>query len=253
MPFDVTRCYDEATQYPRPAHLDRRARPADVEGARRPDVVSVSLARWTTSRSSFPYRRPPTRTRARRRATRWWWSAPGRSGLALAIDLAQQQVPVVLLDNDDRAVDRLARDLLRQAHAGDLRPARPAASAWSTRACRGASGACSCATRRSTSFDLLPETGHERPAFINLQQYYVEGYLVERALRAAADRPALEARGGRRRRRTRDARHAAGARRPTARYALQADYVVACDGARSSVRAAARPGEPRAARSATAS
>ncbi len=30
-------------------------------------------------------------------------------------------------------------------------------------------------------FDLLPEPGHERPAFINLQQYYVEGYLVERA------------------------------------------------------------------------
>jgi 3-(3-hydroxy-phenyl)propionate hydroxylase len=31
------------------------------------------------------------------------------------------------------------------------------------------------------SFDLLPEPGHERPAFINLQQYYVEGYLHERA------------------------------------------------------------------------
>ena len=33
MPFDVTRCYDEATQYRRPAHLDRRARPRDVAGA----------------------------------------------------------------------------------------------------------------------------------------------------------------------------------------------------------------------------
>ncbi len=28
MPFDVTRCFDEATQYRRPARLDRRARPA---------------------------------------------------------------------------------------------------------------------------------------------------------------------------------------------------------------------------------
>ena len=35
MPFDVTRCYDEATQYRRPAHLDRRARPRDVGDARR--------------------------------------------------------------------------------------------------------------------------------------------------------------------------------------------------------------------------
>ena len=35
------------------------------------------------------------------------------------------------------------------------------------------------------SFDLLPEAGHERPAFINLQQYYVEGYLAETRVRAA--------------------------------------------------------------------
>ena len=31
-----------------------------------------------------------------------------------------------------------------------------------------------------TAFDLLPEDGHKFPAFINLQQYYVEQYLVER-------------------------------------------------------------------------
>ena len=36
-------------------------------------------------------------------------------------------------------------------------------------------------------FDLLPEPGHERPAFINLQQYYVEGYLAERAARRCAN------------------------------------------------------------------
>jgi 3-(3-hydroxy-phenyl)propionate hydroxylase len=29
-------------------------------------------------------------------------------------------------------------------------------------------------------FDLLPEGGHKMPAFINLQQYHVEQYLVER-------------------------------------------------------------------------
>ena len=31
------------------------------------------------------------------------------------------------------------------------------------------------------SFDLLEQAGHQRPAFINLQQYYVEGYLLDRA------------------------------------------------------------------------
>jgi 3-(3-hydroxy-phenyl)propionate hydroxylase len=30
------------------------------------------------------------------------------------------------------------------------------------------------------AFDLQPEEGHAHPAFINLQQYYVEQYLVER-------------------------------------------------------------------------
>ncbi|MBE7608231.1 FAD-dependent oxidoreductase, partial [Salmonella enterica subsp. enterica serovar 4:-:1,2] len=29
-------------------------------------------------------------------------------------------------------------------------------------------------------FNLLPEDGHKRPAFINLQQYYAEAYLVDR-------------------------------------------------------------------------
>ena len=37
------------------------------------------------------------------------------------------------------------------------------------------------------AFDLLPEAGHERPAFINLQQYYVEGYARRARGRAAAD------------------------------------------------------------------
>ena len=29
-------------------------------------------------------------------------------------------------------------------------------------------------------FNLLPEEGHKRPAFINLQQFYAEAYLVDR-------------------------------------------------------------------------
>lgn len=28
------------------------------------------------------------------------------------------------------------------------------------------------------TFDLLPDNGHQMPAFINLQQYYLEHYLV---------------------------------------------------------------------------
>ena len=35
-------------------------------------------------------------------------------------------------------------------------------------------------------FNLLPEDGHRRPAFINLQQFYAEAYLVDRAQQLAA-------------------------------------------------------------------
>ena len=48
-------------------------------------------------------------------------------------------------------------------------------------------------------FDLLPEPGHERPAFINLQQYYVEAYLAERAAELPQHRDPLEEQGRRRR------------------------------------------------------
>ena len=44
-------------------------------------------------------------------------------------------------------------------------------------------------------FDLLPEGGHKLPAFINLQQYYVEQYLVERIGELPRHRPALAQQG----------------------------------------------------------
>ncbi len=41
--------------------------------------------------------------------------------------------------------------------------------------------------REVFSFDLLPEDGHKMPAFVNLQQYWVEEYLVERAMALGVD------------------------------------------------------------------
>ena len=46
-------------------------------------------------------------------------------------------------------------------------------------------------------FNLLPEEGHKRPAFINLQQFYAEAYLVDRVQELARDRPALAQQGDR--------------------------------------------------------
>jgi len=84
------------------------------------------------------------------------------------------------------------------------------------------------------SFDLLPEAGHARPAFVNLQQYYVEGFLAERA----AELPLIDVRWK---------NAVSGAEQhddhvvltidtPGGPYRLAADYVAACDGSRSAMR-----------------
>ena len=85
------------------------------------------------------------------------------------------------------------------------------------------------------SFDLLPEEGHKMPAFINLQQYYVEEYLIDRC----ADFPDLiDLRWG---------AEVTGIRQDVTRatltvdspdggYEISAPWALACDGARSPVR-----------------
>jgi 3-(3-hydroxy-phenyl)propionate hydroxylase len=83
-------------------------------------------------------------------------------------------------------------------------------------------------------FNLLPEVGHKRPAFINLQQFYAEAYLVDRVgelpsinLRWRNKVIALESRN--------DA-VALTVSTPDGPYKIHASYVIACDGARSSLR-----------------
>jgi 3-(3-hydroxy-phenyl)propionate hydroxylase len=83
-------------------------------------------------------------------------------------------------------------------------------------------------------FNLLPEPGHKRPAFINLQQFYAEAYLVDRveelpaiSLRWRSKVVALEARND---------TVALTISTPDGPYNIHAGYVIACDGARSSLR-----------------
>ncbi|MBW8759745.1 MAG: FAD-dependent oxidoreductase [Burkholderiales bacterium] len=157
----------------------------------------------------------------------------GPVGLALAIDLAQRKVPVVLLDNDStlstgsRAICFAKRtlEIFDRLGCGD-RVAGKGVS-WNV-------GKVFFRDQQIYSFDLLPETGHARPAFVNLQQYYVEGYLADRA----AALPLVDVRW----------RNAvSGAEQhddhvlltidtPDGPYRLAVDYVAACDGARSTLR-----------------
>ncbi|HYF09671.1 MAG TPA: FAD-dependent oxidoreductase [Acetobacteraceae bacterium] len=158
----------------------------------------------------------------------------GPVGLSVAIDLAQQGVPVVLLDEDDqlsvgsRAICFAKRtlEIFDRLGCGDAMVAKGVG--WNT-------GKVFFRDSLLYSFDLLPEPGHERPAFINLQQYYAEAYLLERA-RAL---PTLDHRP--RNRVTGVVAQEDGAlltvETPEGPYWIHADWLIACDGSRSPVRA----------------
>jgi 3-(3-hydroxy-phenyl)propionate hydroxylase len=87
-------------------------------------------------------------------------------------------------------------------------------------------------------FNLLPETGHKRPAFINLQQYYIELYFVERIRELQAEGKPISLRG---RNRVTGVVAAGDHVRldvatPDGQYSIEAGWLIACDGAGSPIR-----------------
>ena len=104
----------------------------------------------------------------------------GPIGLAVAIDLAQRGVPVVVLDEDEtvsvgsRAICYAKRALEILDRLGVGQRVVDKGIGWNV-------GKVFFHDALAYRFDLLPETGHRRPAFVNLQQYWLEEYLVDRA------------------------------------------------------------------------
>ncbi|WHZ09593.1 MAG: FAD-dependent oxidoreductase [Burkholderiaceae bacterium] len=104
----------------------------------------------------------------------------GPVGLSAAIDLAQQGQDVLLLDNDDtvsfgsRAVcyAKRALEVLDRMGCGDKFVQK--GISWDV-------GRTFLHEGEVFSFNLRPESDHHRPGMINLQQYYLEAYLIERA------------------------------------------------------------------------
>ncbi|MCW3476534.1 FAD-dependent oxidoreductase [Limobrevibacterium gyesilva] len=157
----------------------------------------------------------------------------GMVGLAVALDLAQRGQSVVVLDDDDtvsigsRAICHAKRSLEIYGRLGVGPALLRKGVIWNV-------GKVFFHDRQVYAFDLLPEPGHEYPAFVNLQQYYLEEWLVD-ACRASG---LVELRW--------KSRVAAVANRadgvaltvatPAGSYDLHADWLLACDGARSFVR-----------------
>jgi 3-(3-hydroxy-phenyl)propionate hydroxylase len=157
----------------------------------------------------------------------------GPVGLCAAIDLAQRGIDVMVLDEDNtvsvgsRAICWAKRtlEILDRLGCGDRIVGKGVE--WNV-------GRVFFRDEQVYQFNLQPEAGHRRPAFINLQQYWVEQFLVERCqglpqaelrwqnkvigVTPHADRVAI--------------RVAA----PEGEYTLYADWLIVADGARSAVR-----------------
>jgi len=157
----------------------------------------------------------------------------GPVGLAAAIDLARQGLPVVLLDDDDTVsvgsrglcYAKRTLEILDRIGCGD--PVVDKGVTWNI-------GRTFHRESEVFHFNLLPEPDHHRPGMVNLQQYYLEQYLVERA----ATLPNLDLRWKHKVTQVTpqgdgalvDVETADGA------YRLQADWLVVADGARSPIR-----------------
>ena len=159
----------------------------------------------------------------------------GLVGLAAAVDLASHGIASVVLDDDDtvsfgsRAICFAKRSLEILDRLGIGEKIREKGVTWNR-------GKVFFRDRMVYDFDLLPEGGHRWPAFVNLQQYYAEEWLVECA--EASGLVDLRWKN----RVTDVAVTGEGAslevETPDGPYRLSCDYLLAADGARSMVRKA---------------
>jgi len=157
----------------------------------------------------------------------------GPIGLAAAIDLAQRGVPVVVLD-DDNTVSVGSRAICYAKRALEILDRLGCGEAVVRKGVGWNVGKVFHRDALVYRFDLLPEPGHRRPAFVNLQQYWLEQYLVERlaALPAAEIRWQNKVVGVA----ARADGVAVRVATPDGEYALECDWLIAADGARSPVR-----------------
>ncbi|MBL8550572.1 MAG: FAD-dependent oxidoreductase [Hyphomonadaceae bacterium] len=186
-------------------------------------------------RKRFPYRRPPELDAASPRRLKLLIVGGGPIGLTAALDLAQRGYEIVLLNKLDivadgskalcfskrtlEVYDRLGvgERLVREGVAWNLGKVF-----WGDRA------------EPIYEFTMLPIPDQKNPGFINLQQFYLEEYLLD----ALAAFPNVDIRwrneviGVEQRRDHVEVR----VDTPDGAYTLAAEYVLACDGSKSPIR-----------------
>jgi 3-(3-hydroxy-phenyl)propionate hydroxylase len=157
----------------------------------------------------------------------------GPAGLAAAMDLALQGVNTLVLDDNNtvsvgsRAICLAKRTLEICDRYGCGQPMLDKGVTWNL-------GRVYFGEEQIYEFNLLPEQDHKMPAFINLQQYYMEEYMVNRCM----EMPQIELRWLHKVTRvsTDDTGTSITVNTRDGDYDLHCDYLLVADGANSPIR-----------------
>lgn len=158
----------------------------------------------------------------------------GPIGLTTALEMAQQGIPVVVFDDNNtvsigsRAVCYAKRPLEIWDRLGCSRRMIDKGVVWKI-------GKVFRDDEQVYQFDLLPEEDHKHPAFINLQQYYLEEYMIDRC-KDFGDLIDIRWKSKVISIRNEDDHVDLQVETPDGVYKVEAEYVVACDGANSDAR-----------------
>ena len=193
--------------------------------------------RYTLAHRLYPYEKVPAQSLGHPVRHPVIIVGGGPIGLCLALDLGLKGVPVLVLDDHEgvgvgsRAICFSKRTLEIADRLGAAKPLLDKGVVWNV-------GKVFYDDRLIYDFNLLPESGHQFPAFINLQQPYFEKFLFERIMRARDEGAPIEIRGMNRvdAVQNHDGYVSLDVTTPDGPYQIEADWVVACDGARSPLR-----------------
>ena len=200
-------------------------------------MTALVPERYSLAFRLYPYARSPDQDAATPVRHKVIIAGGGPIGLATALDLGRRGVPVVLLDDHEgaglgsRALCFSKRTLEICDRLGAAGPMLDKGVQWNV-------GKVFHDDRLLYEFNLLPEGGHAFPAFINLQQPWFEKFLHDAILAAQSEGAPIELRGRNRIDAvTPSADHVTlDIMTPDGPYQIQADWLIACDGARSPLR-----------------
>ena len=127
----------------------------------------------------FPYHTPPELSGEASSNAPVLIVGAGPIGLASAIDLATKGIASIVLD-DNNVVSVGSRAICWAKRSLEIFDRLGVADRMLAKGVTWQLGRVYRGDDEVYTFDLLPEDGHKFPAFINLQQYYVEQFLAER-------------------------------------------------------------------------